>query len=774
MVGPVILGAALSLVSCRQDAGPDATSSSATPPPSPVWVVDQRDPGANVPPAGRSLFDHLFTKERNGRKVYEVPFPFAILLDKIDRELEPAGGATPLKRLLIPVNRSLQRNAAKPDFFTFPRAVVAVDTEWRDRLHGAVLFLKDRLFLGYQEKAGVIEVISYNEAAGRFEFQVVTDYRAGGAPTVRYANRAICTVCHQNHSPIFSRPLWDETNANPAIADALNAQRRDFYGFPIHQGVDVATAFDEATDRANEFAAHQLLWQEGCEQPASPGKSAACRADILRFLLQYRLSGARAVDVRATRYREQWGPSFTQRWREKWPQGLMIPDPDVRNRNPLAFVQYAGGTARMRAVALDGREQPGLRSVFEPSLPRGPAAIWTAEPGSDGVNRVIAGLSQFLADADIRRLDDHLSRGMRGTAETRYAASCRYTIRKRGATAERLLVRCDPPERLQPDFAGGFAMDGVLYRNADASIAGTITHLSFPEGDEISDLDVVGNAVPARHGEIAGRLTLTQKPSGLHARRLSGNAVTGLTFRIERAATRDTHPERTGAATVSVVQDFETVHRAIDAVTADTLSGATDALARRPFRRASVLKALFARLGLPAMEWCCIDDDGMPPIVTDGNADDHTGIDTAAASAELKLFQRYCGACHHEHEPFPPNFLHGTPAQVKEQMDHCAQRILFRLEMWGLPPAERPEAPMPPVAGLVRLNVPPEHWPAHADLAKLKAYVARSVNPEARLPSREAWRSQDYDGLRECLPLPASSGNERDRRDERHPARGAS
>src|SRR5205823_2713151 len=132
--------------------------------------------------------------------------------------------------------------------FAYPRAVVAVDTESRERPNGAGLLLKDRLFLGYQEKAGIIEIISYNEAAGRFEFQVVTDYRPGGAPTVRYANRAICTVCHQNHSPIFSRPLWDETNANPAIAEALQSQQRDFYGFPVQQSVDVANAFDDATD----------------------------------------------------------------------------------------------------------------------------------------------------------------------------------------------------------------------------------------------------------------------------------------------------------------------------------------------------------------------------------------------------------------------------------------------------------------------------------------------------------------------------------------------
>ena len=41
------------------------------------------------------------------------------------------------------------------------------------------MFARDRLYLGYQENANLIEVISYNEAAARFEFQLVRDYRAG-------------------------------------------------------------------------------------------------------------------------------------------------------------------------------------------------------------------------------------------------------------------------------------------------------------------------------------------------------------------------------------------------------------------------------------------------------------------------------------------------------------------------------------------------------------------------------------------------------------------
>ncbi len=148
--------------------------------------------------------------------------------------------------MLIPLGRSLQRNAAAPRFFRAPRAVLAV-TE--DPGRPGMPLLKDRLYLGYQETAALLEVISYNEAAGRFEFQVVRDYRPGGQPRVLYAGRALCTACHQNAAPIFARQLWDETNANPKIARLLRDESRDFYGFLVDLGPDAPYAVQAAADR---------------------------------------------------------------------------------------------------------------------------------------------------------------------------------------------------------------------------------------------------------------------------------------------------------------------------------------------------------------------------------------------------------------------------------------------------------------------------------------------------------------------------------------------
>ena len=103
---------------------------------------------------------------------------------------------------------------------------------------------------------------------------------------------------------------------------------------------------------------------------------------------------------------------------------------------------------------------------------------------------------------------------------------------------------------------------------------------------------------------------------------------------------------------------------------------------------------------------------------------------------------------------FPPNFLHRSAREVQAQVNHCAARILFRLEMWGLNAPDRPETPMPPVNALRRLSIVPDHWATHADLAALKNHAAAVLKAGRRHqpPRLEDLMAQGYDNLRECLP----------------------
>ncbi|MEW5967740.1 MAG: hypothetical protein AB1720_12230 [Pseudomonadota bacterium] len=275
----------------------------------------------DLPPAGHSRFDQLIGKA-------PVPYPFPRLLHTINRQMHTgADGLPPLKVTLIPLGRSLQRDAGAPDFFHDPRVVAAADGEARP----GVAPLKDRLFIGFHEKGEVIEVISYNDVAGRFEFQVVRDYAKGKTPQVFYVQRSLCLACHQNAAPIFARPLWDETTANPALVARLKTARRDFYGIKP-SGTDIAYFIDNATDRANLFSVWQTLWQHGC---GAGDAGARCRQEAFAAALDYarhgRLPAANSL------------PRLDEQWAARWPRGLAIPNPDLPNRDPLAALQDPAG-----------------------------------------------------------------------------------------------------------------------------------------------------------------------------------------------------------------------------------------------------------------------------------------------------------------------------------------------------------------------------------------------------------------------------------------------
>lgn len=363
----------------------------------PTWVVSPFQPGPDLPPDGRSLFDELFI-DRSGQ--IQLPHPFSALLEHLN-----ALGACPdlpdercVQAVLIPLGRSLQRLAASPEFFQKPRIVAAMAGEPDPQR-----LLRDRLYLGFVEGTELIEVISYNATAARFEFQLVRDYRAGATPRVEYARRAICVACHQNQAPIFSRPLWQETNANPVLAARLGPQRDAFHGVRPERGVDVPRAINNATDRANLFVLWQRLWQDGCganpeagspEQAGKHSAARACRAALFQASLRHRLNRGRGYP---SRLREAIRPAFAAVQADRWPGGLALPNSDIPNRDPL----------RDRSAAEDlstvGAALAHIPAHFEPLQMRSPSAVWHNVDDSH-IDATVAGLAQFIPLADSQLL----------------------------------------------------------------------------------------------------------------------------------------------------------------------------------------------------------------------------------------------------------------------------------------------------------------------------------------------------------------------------------
>lgn len=446
--------AAVLMACCSLISPADATT--------PRWVLDPADPGPDLPAAGRSLFDSIAADG--------VPFPFEALVGKLERQ----AGCRPaqcVSSVLIPLGRSLQRAAAAPDFFASPRVVVAVTGEGV-----GPVFAKDRLYLGYQERTNLIEVISYNETAGRFEFQLVRNYRAGGTPELVYAARAVCMACHQNHAPIFSRQIWDETNANPHVAAALatahrdsGAQRAHFHGNRMQRGVETPNAIDDATDRANLFSVTQRIWREAC--------NSACRAQALTAALQYRLSGERVFES---------APPIAAGFAARWPGGLAIPNPDIPNRDPFAFAPGTTGLARV--------DIPG---ALEPLTPRAPLAIWNAtDPALGG--RFVASLAAQIAEEDVRELDALLQGRARRPQQRNYSARCSISGDRYDCTGE-ITLRGDE-STIDELSIGGKPLRDLRLHKGNVTRGGQ--HVRTGTGDRIERVEL------SRSGS-AGRATVT-------------------------------------------------------------------------------------------------------------------------------------------------------------------------------------------------------------------------------------------------------------------------
>ncbi len=410
-----------------------------------------------------------------------LPFPFERVLERLRAE----AGADAVQTALIPLGRSLQRYSAAPDYFGSPRIVVAVSA---DRARGPEMpRLADRLYIGYVPAAAVIEAISYDEAAGRFVFREIVGYGASRGWRTDAAPRDICLRCHQAEGPIFARPLWSETNANPAIAARLAALGAVFEGVPVRQTVDELEAFDAATDRAALIAVANRLWAEGC--PDAP-----CRAALLSAALRFGLNGARA-EWRSPE--AEAALTFADHAGQRWPDGLSAVSPDLPNRDPLvAFSRSHPEAVLEPAGALD------------PETPRAFVVLW--RPGEGAFESAAAQIAAMLAPGDFVWLDALLQ--ARGAPVTAVSLPCTLRSVPIGADAE-TRFECGSDR----DRAEGFL-------RSDGS-------------GRLDTLTIGGGSAPARIAVAAGGqgALVPQGPSPRlpDGRRIAALALEGTALRVE-------------------------------------------------------------------------------------------------------------------------------------------------------------------------------------------------------------------------------------------------
>ena len=345
----------------------------------------------DLPPEGtRALFDHLVAQADG------VPWPFEKLVAMVAKQ-DP-NGAQPLV-LLVPDGRSLLKGQAD---YAHPRILMAADFQAPGSSASLGLAPRGQLFLGFTEQANEIEVISYNEAAGRFEFQLVQDYTANGARKLVYAKRAICESCHQGATPIFSVRPWSETNGQPETAARIAEAQggKPYLGFPASVPLATPERYDELTDVGNFIVAAQKLWLDQCGD-------AVCRRALLKLALGY----ARAPgDFKAN------GPEVIALQKLQAAANakpIAVPQSDLPNRDPIGEAKgikgWWRGLFKTKIKLGDGAKTnedleafdrlPKLPAAQDPLTSRAPKRLLTAQD-IDGVY----GLASLFTADDVERL----------------------------------------------------------------------------------------------------------------------------------------------------------------------------------------------------------------------------------------------------------------------------------------------------------------------------------------------------------------------------------
>jgi len=649
------------------------------------WIQDPARPGEDIPPVGQSRFDDLFVA---GDGSLAIPYPFGRLVEFLETRVDN-GGEPAVRQAFVPMGRSLQRDTAAPDYFRYPRRVIAVEGEPAGNAAEAGRVMEYRLFIAHQPSTQTLEIISYNDAAARFEFQLVDNYDASGEPRLRAANRVMCLSCHHNAAPIFAGNPWSETSFNFAIAERLARALPDRFASPIDVLSIDAGVIDVLAERANYLAAVQFVWRQGCPSPA-------CRAAMLRAALQYRLSSKTNFDREDRSYRRDYFAALSRQWRSRWPRGLALAGSRIADRDPLA----------------DATPNPGQ----DPLLPRPPQATWHTADATLAAG-VVFRLGGFFTLADIRRLDRQLQRLARESAapRIRYRADCRIQP-KDGAVLRLVCGNANGRQGLRATL-------DVEYRQQAATAVDPVS-IQLP-GDpnlwqpEIRQLSSSASGISASFGDRRG---------GLSQRLANGDRLVSMRLRWQDFPAADA-----ASLVIEVSREFAIFDRALQRLL-DSDPG--DRFADVNFSREAVLRPLMRELGMTPLAW----STAQAPAAAQPRA-------VRQLSGGLALLAPYCGHCHAGEGAHPPGFLSAYSAP--DSLARCAPRMLARVAAWQ-PAGELQRAPMPPPVSIAYSGVSAADWPASAHYRALLSSLQALVEAEYGAAARERWRQADYALLPRC------------------------
>lgn len=641
------------------------------------------------PTVGRSYFDKIFSVD--GR--YQIPYPFNKVLARLSeysgQKINNPDG-TGIKVAIIPMGRSLQRNAALDEgrllsvdqFFRYPRIVVGVDEEPNFE-NSLLLNLKNKIYLGFNEKAEIIEAISYNEELGRYEYQVVSNYAQGKTFDVIYANRSLCLSCHQNQTPIFSRGPWSESNANPVMAQRLQKvfdqtfgkvqcsqaknpiycyqdQNPMYFGAPIQIETNVTRQFDTSTDLANFMHAYQKMWKEFCVNDS-------CRLEHLQSMLLYRLTNQEGI--RNSKNVKAEVEKLEQNWILRFPWGLGIPSPDIPDRDPFKDVEAEPKITDLSMVTHSSRMKvqellsfSKIPAAFEPLMPRPPIGVWKdTDVDGSGTNRLIRGLATEFTSSDIRMIDQWL-KSLRTEKDLITTLTSVCEIKKESSTLN-LVCKGNSDESFNIELSVDLSRSQVPFDIAEISFK-SATLGCKAQGDFFCPnlYEVVGTY--SKQNDSQGTVTLRFK-NGLLLKNSEAFEMSQMEIDLE-----------TKVAKLKIYDVVPHLSQFLQENISKTFPSTV-------FNRFQIMKTINS----------ANTSQKISRIQNEVSQDLPLHVDASYSTEELEqsmngfsVMKNVCTQCHQSNGNAPPHFM-GTLTQplsdfeMCRQIEQCAPRMLYRLKM---------------------------------------------------------------------------------------------
>lgn len=733
----------------------DLASNSLDQHPAELAILPSDEP-LSLPDVGSSLFDKVFSKTNaQGVREYDIPYPFTQVIQR----LKTASGGVSPRVTIFPMGRSLQRSAAiegmkvipnLDPFYRFPRVVLGFDQDSVNGTDKLNMNMKGRMYIGMNEKAKLLEVISYNDEAGRYEYQIVRDYESGKTSHVTYTSRQLCLSCHQNQTPIFAQAPWSESNANPSMQEGLarvlsnhfgttiscqdqpdapfcyrdlSTGRAFFYlGAPIAVDQEVSYALDQSVRAGNYLPAYHKMWQRLCPD-------LECRRDLLRQIFLYKLTGQ--VGQLLSPEAIQFNQAMQTRWAKEFPNGMKIPDSAVPNRDPLIDFMNRGNadlkvisdkTKNVKDDLAQVLANTNVPAELEPLVARSPSELWsTAFVGN--LPRLLVGYSSFFTNSDVKAVDDLLiAAKVDPSLYESLDSSCNVA---RGADPARssLSLNCVFLNGKGLQFSGFIrATEGV------SNMSGTSKLMKFIPSSSACDPTVLatpenlgkGLACPQIENAIAkvqqnadGSWRLSfQTATGISARLLDGRRLMPVNI-PNVLAPGETKPMQ---LRFQLVRDFDPLLKALQsAFAAGRFKRYVDGKA---LNRLSVMSMLTTFMGVSRDDFATLSKDMMTlKKETEAPEDEIGELPLKGSERAVALLSQSCGACHYNRDNVPPAYLGGphqvwTPRQKCQHAATCASRILYRLKMWDCPTedAQIKKSPMPPISRMKAMNVDMDKW----------------------------------------------------------------